>query len=254
MSSKKWIFLRGLVRSSEHWGPFPEIFLKAFPEFEIERLDIRGNGSQHTSSSFLSMQDNVRDLRYRSKLLKNLATNEKINILSISMGGMIGAEWCRLFPNEIENFVAINTSDSGSSRFYQRLRPQSYLGILSAVLGGNNSPEVETKILDITTNLQSDAEKDKWASLFSKVPATSRANFVRQLLCASRYFFSKTPPSARTLLLCADKDRLVSSACSKNIAKLWGCELRLHAEAGHDLPLDDGAWICSQLKDFLSKY
>jgi predicted alpha/beta hydrolase family esterase len=52
-------------------------------------------------------------------------------------------------------------------------------------------------------------------------------------------------------LLAARQDRLVSVKCSLKLAQGWGCEIRLHPTAGHDIPLDDGIWVTQQVRDWL---
>jgi len=32
------------------------------------------------------------------------------------------------------------------------------------------------------------------------------------------------------------------------IARRWSCAIALHPSAGHDLPLDDGAWVAQQVQ------
>jgi pimeloyl-ACP methyl ester carboxylesterase len=53
------------------------------------------------------------------------------------------------------------------------------------------------------------------------------------------------------LLLAGQQDRLVDVKCSLTLAHHWSCAIRLHPAAGHDLPLDDGAWVSQQVKDWL---
>jgi len=50
------------------------------------------------------------------------------------------------------------------------------------------------------------------------------------------------------VLFVSENDHFVSSSCSKNLAKSWGCELHIHPWAGHDLPLDDPDWIIEHLR------
>ena len=72
-------------------------------------------------------------------------------------------------------------------------------------------------------------------------------NGLRQLLAAARYRASPVAPGARTLLLGSQHDQLVSSACSRAIAKAWGLPLHVHPSAGHDLPLDDPQWVIDEV-------
>jgi pimeloyl-ACP methyl ester carboxylesterase len=53
------------------------------------------------------------------------------------------------------------------------------------------------------------------------------------------------------LVLGSEQDRLVSVLCSKALAQQGAYELRLHPDAGHDLPLDDGPWVARQVQSWL---
>jgi hypothetical protein len=49
------------------------------------------------------------------------------------------------------------------------------------------------------------------------------------------------------LVLCSAADTLVDPDCSRRIAAALGASLAVHPSAGHDLPLDDGAWMAEQV-------
>jgi pimeloyl-ACP methyl ester carboxylesterase len=53
------------------------------------------------------------------------------------------------------------------------------------------------------------------------------------------------------LLLGGQQDRLVNVQCSNTLAQRWHSPLRLHPTAGHDLPLDDAAWVIRQITQWL---
>lgn len=244
--SRKWIFLRGLGRHSLHWGPFVESFKNTFPQDEIELLDLRGNGRLSHSPSCLTIADNVRDLRSRSKILQK---GDKVFLMTISLGSMIAADWATKYPDEIAGFVAVNTSDRGNSSFFERLRPANYLRLLMMLPKLNKSLEIEKQILNLTTN--SFADKDKWAESFLKLPATSRLNFARQLVAAGTFEFPIHKPRTEVLLLCSEGDRLVHPQCTKRIAEMWVLKAQTHPHAGHDLPTEDPAWVCGQIENWL---
>ncbi|MGZ5183361.1 MAG: alpha/beta fold hydrolase, partial [Ramlibacter sp.] len=68
-------------------------------------------------------------------------------------------------------------------------------------------------------------------------------NALRQLWAAARYRAPDRPPAVPLLLLASAGDRLVHPSCSARLADRWEVPLRLHPWAGHDLPLDDPAWV-----------
>lgn len=245
--TRKWIFIRGLARHSGHWGPFVDQFKNTFPEDEIELLDLRGNGQLAHSPSCTSIADNVRDLRARSKWIK---AGHAVHLMTISLGSMIGTEWATLFPQEISGLVTINTSDKGNSSFFERMRPQNYLRIVHILKNPKDAPMIENEILQMTTNHLEHI--NEWAIDFSKLPKTSTSNFFRQIFAASQYEFPEHKPKTEVLILCSEGDQLVNPICTKRIAEMWTLKAHVHPTAGHDLTLEDPAWACQEIKNWLS--
>jgi pimeloyl-ACP methyl ester carboxylesterase len=70
---------------------------------------------------------------------------------------------------------------------------------------------------------------------------------LRQLAAAAFFSPPPGPPSVPTLLLASAWDRLVSPICSQQLAVRWSLPIRLHPNAGHDLPLDDPDWVIRQI-------
>ena len=52
-------------------------------------------------------------------------------------------------------------------------------------------------------------------------------------------------------MLTSAADRLVDTRCSHDLARAWQCPIASHSWAGHDLPLDDAAWVARQVCDWL---
>ena len=242
---RNWIFLRGLARSSSHWGSFIEKFKQAFPDDEIELMDLRGNGSLAFSPSWISVEDNVRDLRSRSKFVSD---GRQIHLMSISLGAMVATEWSRKFPEEIEGVILINTSDRGTASFFHRMRLRNVRHFLQILKNPENNLASEKQILEMTTSMPG---MEQWADIFSKLTPTSRSNFIRQLAAAARYRFPDHKPKTEVLILCGAKDKLVNPICSERIAKMWTLTAHCHPQGGHDLPLEAGAWVLDQTKAWL---
>jgi pimeloyl-ACP methyl ester carboxylesterase len=244
---RAWILLRGLARDARHWGAFLETFRRTFPHDTIETLDIAGNGDQHARESFLSIHENVEDLRRRSKLLRSHAP---VSLLAISMGGMMAMDWALRHPDEVERLVLINTSSRPFSRFFERLRPKNYVSLL-ALAGQTHRPEkIEASILRMTTHLLKDLtasarEQAKW-------PRTSAANFARQLWAAARFRVPRKP-AVPLLFLLSRKDDLVNPICTRRLAQAWNLPWTEHESAGHDLPLDDPQWVADKIHDWCGR-
>ncbi len=159
------------------------------------------------------------------------------------MGGMVGIEWLRTYPEDFDGLILINTSVASLSHPWQRMRLQAYPRVLAAALS-RDSLAREARILRLTTRLEPAAIRETarlWSNYALEYPM-KRKNFLNQLLAASRYRpdqYPKTP----TLVLASMRDELVSPDCSRRLAETLGAKFLLHPDAGHDLPLEDPRWL-----------
>ncbi|MBX3018019.1 MAG: alpha/beta hydrolase [Bdellovibrionaceae bacterium] len=244
---RRWILLRGLGRHAGHWGEFLARFKKAFPNDDVETLDLAGNGTEADRTSFRTIEENVADLRARSKLLKK----GPVSILAVSMGAMVAVAWADQHPGETRELVLINTSDSRESYFFERLRPRNYLPILKLFKQRGDLMFRERTLLQMTAgelpHLERIAEKQ------SELPATTPENFLRQLWASSRYSFPKSQPIRRIQFLVADGDSLVHPNCTKRLAVKWNAPLAAHPRADHDLTLIDPDWVIGRVRHFTGK-
>ena len=247
-----WVFLRGLMRESRHWGEFPTQFLAEIPLQNIITLDFPGNGSLYASASATSVEQMVEHCR---DSLQQASYAPPYRILALSLGAMVATAWADRYPNELERVILINTSLAPHNRFYQRLRPKNYATLLSFLVQGSVTKR-ETLILRITSSIAAtDVEHANnilthWHSYAKEFPIT-RTNIMRQLVAAMCYRAPDKLPPVPMLLLAGKQDKLVNPICSITLAKRWGCTIETHGNAGHDLPLDDGEWVAKKIKAWL---
>ncbi|MCP5019904.1 MAG: alpha/beta hydrolase [Ketobacter sp.] len=246
-----WVFLRGLVRQQKHWEQFPELFAKAFPDARIHLLDLPGNGALCDRPSPLTIREMMESAR---RLLKARSVNGPVNLLAISLGGMVALEWMHRHRQEVTSAVIINSSMRDVGTVLDRLQPENYLAILKQALLDRDLQSREQLILDISSNLYPHKAQlaRKWAQ-YARTHPTSTKNAVRQLMAAARYRAPKRCPHDRVLLLNSARDRLVNPICTRRLAERWSWPLATHASAGHDLPLDDGRWIIHQIEHWLQE-
>jgi pimeloyl-ACP methyl ester carboxylesterase len=246
-----WILLRGLARESRHWGDFVPLLQSAFPEARITLLDLPGTGcfyQQTSPSSIKTITDSI-----RRHALDNGLLQQPVTILALSLGAMVAWEWMRRYPEDICGAALMNTSFADVSPFYQRLRWQSYRSFIALAMT-RNLHKRESGILQLTSNRRTQRKQitNAWEKIQTERPINLK-NSVRQMIAAASYRPGDIKPRQPVLLLNGLGDRLVAPACSESIHKKWQLELRRHLWAGHDLTLDDGAWVVSQLKDWLDQ-
>ena len=243
--SENWFFLRGLVRESGHWNEFPKLFQEKFPDRKVILLDLPGNGAYYqkqSPSTVSELADHVRqDFLRTPRADKNF-------IFAISLGAMVAMEWLQSHPNDVNAAVLINSSLRGLSPFYDRLRPQNYLTILT-LLFSNDLHHREKEILRITSNKPKvhEAISLAWTKLQQQHPVSKR-NAIQQIFAAMKYKPKPLKPNIPLLILNGLGDRLVHPRCSEKLASFWSAPIMKHPSAGHDLCLDEPEWVLEQLE------
>lgn len=247
---KNWILLRGLARESAHWGDFIPQLQAAFPNDQITLLDLPGTGCFHLKTSPCAISAITDQVRSQAQDLGLL--HQPVTILALSLGAMVAWAWLQRYPEDICGAVLINTSFADLSPFYQRLRWQSYKDFLALAITRNVYSR-ELRLLQLVSNRR---DQDKslalaWETIQNERPI-SLSNSLRQIIAAASYRPGDSKPKRPVLLLNGQGDRLVAPECSEAIQKQWQLELCRHPSAGHDLTLDDGAWVLMQLKNWIA--
>lgn len=242
-----WVLLRGLMRETRHWGEFPAVLRAQLPGAEVVTLDLPGNGRLYRSCSPLRIEDMAEGVRSE---LSARGFAPPYYLLGLSMGAMVAVAWATLHPQELRGCVLINSSLRRFDPFYRRLRPGAYPALLT-LLGGD-AVQQERAILRLTS-CRGDAQPrilDAWVAYRCECPV-SRRNALRQLTAAALYRAPASRPPMPVLVLASSMDALVDPRCSRRLAVQWNAALAIHPGAGHDLPLDDAAWVAGQVRDWL---
>ncbi len=248
-----WILLRGLTRESGHWGGFAAVMQQrlddlhggAHADARVVAIDLPGNGLLNHLDSPTRIEGVTHWCRAQVRIL-GLAPPYRL--LAMSMGAMVAIDWARADPHAIAGCVLINTSLRPFDPWHRRLRPAHYGTLLRLALLTNTDAWHERAILRLTSRNATAAADvlDAWVQLRRQRPVSQR-NALRQLLAAARFSAPATPPDVPLLVLASARDALVDMRCSLHLAQRWHADIAVHPQAGHDLPLDDGAWVAEQV-------
>lgn len=240
---RRWLLLRGWTREAAHWGSFPGMLRSAMPGDSVDCLDLPGAGRRHRERCPASIAAIVQALRAD-------AARERLSgpfhLFGLSMGGMAAIEWARRHGDEVAAIVLVNTSAWPFCALHRRLR----LGVapqLGRIAITRDPRAKERRIYRLTTATAAPREPliEEWARIREQRPV-SGANALRQLVAAARYRAPAQAPCGRVLVLSSAGDRLVDPACSANLAAAWNARRVTHPSAGHDLPLQEGAWVAAE--------
>ena len=162
---------------------------------------------------------------------------------------MVAKCWSKCPPEEVPAMVLINTSMRPYNPFHHRLRPANYTALIRMAQESDPARREET-ILRLTSARGAVPDVLAAWSGYARECPVSRVNALRQLLAAARFRANGAPIATRVLLLASRGDRLVNPKCSHTLAQAWNAKLADHSQSGHDLPLDDPAWLVQQVRDW----
>jgi pimeloyl-ACP methyl ester carboxylesterase len=242
---RTWVLLRGLTREAGHWGGFPQALAARLPGCVLVP-DLPGNGRLHREASPLRIAVMAEHCRAQ---LRAQGARGPFHVVALSLGAMAALAWAQAHPGEIAAGVLINTSLRGLSPLHRRLRPAA-LAALAALLLGRDDAAREAAILRLTSRRVAEVPPH-WLALRRQHPV-SRLNALRQLVAAAAFRAPAAAPAVPLLLLASRGDALVDARCSQALAARWGLPLALHADAGHDLPLDDEDWVVERIACWLA--
>lgn len=247
-----FLLFRGLVRDQRHWARFPEILKKTLPNAKLFFLDFPGVGTEYRRVSPTTIPGIRADLskRFHANLENGTFPKGEWNLLTISLGGMVGMDWVDHEPDLFRRFILVNSSARDAGNLFERFNPKIIPEMLRAV--ATMKPEIsEPLILKFTSNRpQENTELAQRMIEWRKETPITRATFLAQIMAGAKFRLPK-PPKPKTVVINSLGDRLVSPSCSKNIAERFGAEFRSHPWGGHDLPLDDPEWLSQQVAEFV---
>jgi len=245
---RTWLFLRGWAREARHWGEFPAQFRAAMPDARIVEIDPPGGGRFYDGRSVLAVEAMVEHAR---EWLLAQGSSPPYHLLGLSLGGMVSLDWASRHPGEVAGCVVLSTSLRSFSAFHERILPRNYAA-LARIFFERDAASRETAIYRLTSSGEpSPVIVSDWTRYAQEQPM-SRTNALRQLVAAARYRGPAEPPRVPILVLAGAGDRLVDPRCSEALARAWKLPIQVHPSAGHDLALDDGPWVASQVKRWLS--
>lgn len=240
------VLLRGLAREAAHWLDFPQTLRHALGnEAQLHCLDFPGCGAYHQQAALGSIGAMTDDARAQLALR---GITQPVYVVGISMGGMIALDWAQRFPEQVAGIALINSS-TGDQPLHWRLRLRAWPAIISALL-----LPMEWRERLVLGKVSNDRERfalhlQQWLQIQRERPV-SRASILTMLGAAARF---RPQPHCPTpgLVIASTADRFVDYRASQDVAQRFDWPLQLHSSAGHDLPLDDPAWLSEQLGSWI---
>lgn len=242
-----WLLLRGLGREQRHWYDFPARLRALVAPDQVYSLDLAGAGTERGRLPWPSVPWLARDVARRALTASASEAQAPRSwyLLGLSLGGMVALELAWLWSERVAHTLVINAS-CNVTPLSSRLMPAATWG-LGRTLLVRESAQREARVLALTSALPPD-RRDEVARRAATFDAPRRLALLSQLCAAARF----SPPPRGSLrsplsFLGSREDRLVSVACSRDLARCYGAPFEEHPWAGHDLTLDDPDWVCERV-------
>ncbi|MFE6858230.1 alpha/beta fold hydrolase [Nocardia sp. NPDC057668] len=238
-----WLLLRGLTRDQRHWGQFHDE-LAARLGVRVVTIDPPGFGTRNGHVSPRSIAAITDDIRARFE-----PGDERWSLLGISLGGMMAMDWVARYPADFERCAVVNTAAPAL------FRPHQMGGGLVSLVAGKQFRSLdahEAAALALSSNRPADELTElaaTWAR-YQREAAPVSASALGQVAAAVTFRLPARIP-VPLLVLTSAGDRLIDHRISRRLAARFDAPLRVHPDAGHDLPLDDGAWVCERIAEWL---
>lgn len=250
----KFVYIRGLVREKRHWDRFVPFMKKHFPNDDHFSVDIKGVGERYqvrSSSTISGMAEDIKE-QLEKKYGDTLAGD--LNLISVSMGGMIAIQFAYQFPDLVNSLVLMNTSIKGVNSIRLRLKPYGMINFFK-VMFAFTTEKREDIILNMVSNntLTREEIRPTWIKIQKENPV-SKLNSFLQTFAAFRFSYPGVKiPAEKMLFLAGKGDNLCDYRCSEQLNKLFkGSSLSIHETAGHNIIDDDSEWVSQEITNFLN--
>lgn len=211
----------------------------------VVTIDPPGFGTQNGRVSPRSIAAITDDIRARFE-----PGDDEWSLLGISLGGMMAMNWVARYPGDFRRCVVVNTGAA------ELIRPHQLRFGLASLIAGKRFRTVaahEAAALRLTSNrpVEELAELAATWARYQREAGPLDASVLGQAAAAATFRLPARIP-VPLLVLASKGDRLADYRMAERITARFGAASAVHPDAGHDLPLDDGPWVCEQIEKWLA--
>jgi pimeloyl-ACP methyl ester carboxylesterase len=237
------VLLHAFPLSHELWNQ-----LEPIPGYRFITPDFPGFGNEPLAASGLTLEQAAQHLE-RQLLAQNV--NKPFVLAGISMGGYLAFEYCRQFPNRVDQLILISTrpgSDKPEGRenrlnMADKVEKEgvSYLpeAMIPGLLGKTTlaeKPEVKRQLIEWINHTSPHAVAIAQRAMANRRDQTDMLGQIK----------------ARTLIIAGQEDNLIAPTEATAMAKLIPkCQLKLLDQVGHLVPMESPKLFQKTIENFL---
>jgi len=222
-------------------------------DYKVIAPDLRGFGQTTRGTASVSMKQFAEDL---VGLLEALSINDPVTYCGLSMGGYIGWEFWRNFPDRLCRLIQCDTRSIGDTELIARGRRQM-AGRITEQGPNGSALAAETMIPKLFSEYSAQAVPERVSQL-KKVIANSDHQMIAetQLALATRADVTTWLPDIDipALLICGEHDAISPAEEMKVIADAMpNVKLEIIENVGHMAPLEHPLAVNNVIRQFLKQ-
>ena len=258
ISPYPFVLIRGLARNMSYWLSFTEELSKYF---HIVMIDLLGTGESRNFLGRASINDFAQDViatLLNLKLKEKNLNFEKVNLLGMSLGGMVCLQIAESLElnktkNKDKNTIGLNTiyvlGSSAKNTGERRIFIRALIKILFSICINSGHKLIASHLVS-EEFLKSNPQIVKtWDDLWKK-DSTSFIALIRQIFAAHHFSIQKLKKEfdAPIFFLASKDDKLVPYKNSEYLNKKYtSSSLILYDNFGHDFTTEKADFFASEI-------
>ena len=239
------LLVRPLGGSMDLWGAF---FDRLAEDFRTIAFDARGTGASPGSP-----RTSIEALASDARSVLDAREIERAHVFGISLGGMVAMQLAISSPSRTRGLVLASTTARGLA--FERAGLLRGLGFARCLAHEPHRAErcLVRRVLSHRFRDEHPNEVDRIAEVAARTPAP-RTTILAHALAALRHDVRAELKHvrARTLVLVGDRDHLLGSEASIDVAReIPSCTREVVRDAGHDLTLEQPLATAARTSRFL---
>ncbi len=243
------VLLPGLWRSNHYWHQFPEHLRRKLPSARVHCPDLPGFG-EYCEGYSPSKINEILDLLRGSTWFKRL--DRPFLLVGQSIGAMLALEWQSRYPDEVAGCILINVSDKAFPLPFKRFNWRAFFPLFYHWCLPSSALEREQVRLKFTSNMPKFRtsiihQRTAWHLSFPP----KLGNIWRQLIAIGSFHSEEINAVRPLLYINSIHDQWMSPDATDSMCERVPGKRMFHPTAGHDIALDEPAWLSQIVKVWL---
>lgn len=234
------VLIHGLGATMEIWFPQIPDFARHFP---VIAIDLPGCGKSPEIKGELTIQSVTKAVYQQIRAI----TPDPVNLLGISLGGIVALEYSAAYPQSVQNLILLSTPYTFPNEIKPLLRKniQDYQSMTMHEISSTRINKAFGKL----------ASQEMINFLVENIQRTKHSVYLQyaQAPIETEFTLNYSKVKAKTLIISGELDYIATPEDSKKIQKLIpGSKVAVLKDTGHALSLENPREMNREVLEFLA--